>query len=129
VSKNRLIRWILASAVAVLVGGCSSSKAPMSISDGPEIVEGGVIFHYFDRDAKSVHVAGDFNAWSPVADPLTDSNGDGEWTLFFTLSPGTYQYKFVVDAVTWIPDPRNPDSVPDGFDGRNSVVRIPRTSP
>ena len=46
---------------------------------------------------------------------------DGVWTGTRSFDAGTYQYKFIVDSVTWIPDPGNPTSVDDGFGGQNSV--------
>jgi 1,4-alpha-glucan branching enzyme len=110
---------------AAALGACSSGKQKGGEKGGPEFVEGGVIFHFYDSDAKKVHVVGDFNNWNRLADPLVDRNGDGHWTLFYTLSPGNYQYKFVVNGAEWIPDPRNPESTPDGFDSVNSLLRIP----
>jgi 1,4-alpha-glucan branching enzyme len=95
---------------------------------GPEIAEGGAIFRYYDKDAEKVFLAGDFNNWSPASDPMIDRNGDGEWTLFYPLSPGRYEYKFVVDGVFWIADPENPNAVSDGFDGRNSVIIFPENN-
>ncbi len=56
---------------------------------------------------------------------MKDSNGDGHWSLFYPLEPGSYEYKFIVDG-RWIPDPLNPLSKPDGFDDINSVVKIVR---
>lgn len=108
----------------ILIGACSSSPPQTGRPGQPELVEGGVIFRYFDTEATSVHVVGDFNNWSLRADPMVDKNGDGEWTLFYTLVPGVYEYKFVVNGTTWIHDPRNPHTAPDGFEGINSVVRI-----
>ena len=108
----------------VAAWGCASNAPPSGRGMSPEYVEGGVIFRFYDPEAKHVYVVGDFNNWSVKADPMVDANGDGEWTLFYTLGPGVYQYKFVVDGTSWLPDPRNPESAPDGFDGRNSVVRI-----
>jgi len=110
---------------ALATAGCGGGPPPGSMHGGPEIVEGGVLFRYFDREAEHVNVAGDFNNWSAQADPMVDENGDGEWTLFYSLQPGTYEYKFVVDGVTWIHDPRNAETVADGFDGLNSVIRVP----
>lgn len=106
---------------------CSSSRfgGAQKLKGGPQVVEGGVIFRFYDPDAERVYLVGDFNNWSPQADPMVDKNGDGEWTLFYPLAPGTYQYKFVVDGRYWVPDPRNPASVPDGFEGRNSVITVP----
>jgi 1,4-alpha-glucan branching enzyme len=110
--------------------GCAGRGSPAGGfagqgDQGPEIAEGGAIFRYYDKDADKVHLAGDFNNWSPAADPMIDRNGDGEWTLFYPLSPGRYEYKFVVDGVYWIADPKNPNAVSDGFEGRNSVIVFP----
>ena len=114
-----------AIAAAVLAAaGCFGGSGQNVSRIGPEIVEGGVIFHYFDKGAARVNVVGDFNNWSPKTDAMVDENGDGEWTLFYTLAPGVYQYKFVVDGKQWITDPRNPEKVSDGFEGENSVLRV-----
>jgi 1,4-alpha-glucan branching enzyme len=75
-----------------------------------------------------VCVVGDFNSWTLHADPLVDKHGDGQWSLFFPLRPGRYEYKFVIDGTRWISDPRNPATVPDGFDGVNSLVVVPQPS-
>ena len=116
----------LTAAVLATLVGCSATGPPPGTPVGPELVDGGVIFRYYDSRAAKVYVVGDFNNWSLRADPLTDTNGDGHWTLLYMLSPGLYEYKFVVDG-KWIPDPQNPNTVPDGFDGVNSVIRIPKT--
>ena len=84
-----------------------------------------VIFVLDAPGAGNVFLVGDFNNWSPRIDPMTDKNGDGEWTLLVSLLSGEYEYKFVVDGSKWIADPTNPMLVPDGFDGQNSVLRIP----
>jgi 1,4-alpha-glucan branching enzyme len=108
--------------------GCGAGKrAGVGREASPEIVEGGAVFRYFNPDAKKVFLVGDFNNWSPNADTMKDLNGDGHWSLFYPLRPGTYQYKFVVDG-RWLPDPHNPESEPDGFDDINSVVKIPEAS-
>jgi len=122
----RSVRLYFVLAACVMLCSCGmGSRPPGGGSGGPELVDGGVIFRYYDRDATKVNVVGDFNNWSPRIDPMTDKNGDGEWTLLYSLAPGEYEYKFVVDGSKWIADPSNPISVPDGFDGRNSVLRIP----
>lgn len=74
----------------------------------------------------SVHVAGSFNAWAPTVAAggwaLAFDEGADVWRGEFAFDPGTYQYKFVIDDVNWIPDPANPDGAPDGFGGQNSVI-------
>ncbi len=104
---------------------CSSGrhgKAGFQVT--PEITAGGAIFRYHDPGAKRVYIVGDFNNWSPYADPMKDADGDGTWELFFPMAPGSYAYKLIVDG-KWIADPNNPLDEPDGFGGRNSVVKIP----
>jgi 1,4-alpha-glucan branching enzyme len=120
---------LAAVASVVFVSGCARGPGqPLVREPSPEIVEGGAVFRYVNTDAKRVFLVGDFNNWSPNSDPMKDLNGDGHWSLFYPLGPGAYQYKFVVDG-RWIPDPRNRDSAPDGFDDINSVVVIPEVMP
>jgi hypothetical protein len=124
---------IVALFLLAVSGGCVGGRSPAGDfagrgDQGPEITEGGAIFRYYDKDASKVHLAGDFNNWSPNSDPLIDRNGDGEWTLFYPLSAGRYEYKFVVDGVYWIADPKNPNEVSDGFEGRNSVIIFPKNA-
>lgn len=40
------------------------------------------------------------------------------------MPPGKYEYKLLLDNERITIDPDNPESVYDGFDGRNSVLRI-----
>jgi 1,4-alpha-glucan branching enzyme len=125
--RNRLAVFGLASLalVALALAGCGPSERVIVGSTGPEIVEGGAVFRYSNPDARTVHLVGDFNEWSPTADPMTDANGDGEWSLFYPLAPGRYAYKIVVDGKRWIADPTNPDHEPDGFGDLNSIVVVP----
>lgn len=53
--------------------------------------------------AHDVSVVGNFNDWE--ATPLADDNGDGIWTVSIPLSPGRYEYAFVVDGRWWGQDP------------------------
>jgi len=122
----RPVRWVGALIVAGVLSGCGGPPPPTT--GGPELVNGGAVFRYRNSDAKRVYLVGDFNDWSPTTDPMTDDNSDGEWTLFYPLAPGSYAYKFVVDGKNWVPDPSNPLSEPDGFNGRNSILKIPAGS-
>lgn len=75
-------------------------------------------------EGTSVAVAGEFNAWSPTADPMT-RGADGSWTLAKKLAPGRYQYKFAIDGgASWKEDPAAAESVSDPYGGKNSVVVV-----
>ena len=78
--------------------------------------------------AVSVWLTGDFVAWAGMpADGAVElaRGGDGAWTVVHGFATGSYQYKFIIDAAMWIPDPGNPNTVPDGFGGVNSVYNCP----
>jgi len=62
-----------------------------------------VLFVVPALDAESVAVVGDFNAWEEA--PLEDENQDGIWTATIPLSPGRYEYAFVIDGRWWGQDP------------------------
>ncbi len=85
--------------------------------------DGSVLFVYFNPQAESVSVAGSFNNWNVNANPMEKSKS-GLWTLKLKLSPGTYQYKFVVNGKDWVPDPSNPQTADDGYGGVNSVIEV-----
>jgi len=83
-------------------------------------------FEFTHPAAATVSVAGCFNNWQPEAKPL-HSSGGGHWVKETVLSPGTYEYCFVVDG-RWIPDPSALESVPNPFGGRNSILRVTDSS-
>ena len=76
------------------------------------------------RTVRSVHLAGSFNGWSRDAWPMTWVSERRRWEITRELVAGTWQYKFVIDGNEWIADPSNPDTAPDGFGGRNSVLTL-----
>ncbi|MGB9823767.1 MAG: glycogen-binding domain-containing protein [Candidatus Hydrothermia bacterium] len=79
----------------------------------------GVRFEYYNPQAKSVYLVGDFNNWSPTSHPMRKEE-DGTFWIVVKLPPGKYEYKFFVDG-QWTADPDNPITV--GVYG-NSLVRI-----
>lgn len=72
--------------------------------------------------AKEVFVAGSFNGWQVGATPLRPAKG-GEWQGELKLTPGRYEYLFVVDG-TWLPDPAAREAAPNPFGGWNSVLSV-----
>jgi 5'-AMP-activated protein kinase regulatory beta subunit len=74
-------------------------------------------------EAKEVVLMGDFNNWSPEKHPMRrDENG--MWNKVVVLSPGNYEYKFLVDG-QWREDPRNNYLCPNCFGTYNSVIKLP----
>ena len=49
---------------------------------------------------------------------------DGRWVFELELTPGRYQYTFVIDGKKWLPDPNATGIIPDGFGGMNSVLNV-----
>jgi diguanylate cyclase (GGDEF)-like protein len=76
------------------------------------------------RACRSVHVIGDFNGWDRMAEPMIWDPCKRCYSIELFLAPGKYEYKLLLDQETITVDPGNPESVYDGFDGRNSVLRI-----
>ena len=72
--------------------------------------------------AKQVCVAGTFNEWRTNATPLKPTT-KGEWRGELKLSPGRYEYLFVVDG-EWTPDPAARETAPNPFGGMNSVISV-----
>ena len=74
--------------------------------------------------AESVAVAGDFNNWQPARQPMRDETGGGVWTTTLELTPGRYEYMFVVNGQEWVPDPLARVRRPDGFGRENAVLDL-----
>jgi 1,4-alpha-glucan branching enzyme len=54
---------------------------------------------------------------------MKDDDGDGTYSITVKLTPGSYQYKFVIDG-QWTKDPYSPGDAPDGFGGRNGKFDV-----
>lgn len=69
----------------------------------------------------SVQVAGSFNDWTPSENFMLEDN---EWRYSVKLSPGKYQYQFVIND-EWLLDPQNPVKESNNIGGYNSVFTVP----
>lgn len=74
-------------------------------------------------NATSVVVVGDFNNWEATA--LADEDGDGIWMTTIPLSPGRYEYGFLIDGRWWGEDPRADEHI-QSFGEYSSVRYIGR---
>ena len=90
----------------------------------PQTEETGVSVRitYQDLEANKVCIAGNFNHWSPQANCLVKEGKD--WSVELWLTPGRYQYLFVVDDGVWKPDPNAPLREDSGFGTENSVLIV-----
>lgn len=79
-------------------------------------------FEYTHPDAQAVFIAGTFNDWQPKTTPLI-ALGEGLWAKDLALSPGDYEYCFVVDG-QWTPDPMAEETAPNPYGGVNSIRRV-----
>ena len=102
----------------------------------PHRIENGILFQYDAPSARQVNLAGNFpdNEWLKYGnqfDVMRDDgkngdrvSGDGIWSIVKLLSPGRYEYKFVVDRNSWIVDPNALETADDGYGGKNSVLIV-----
>lgn len=90
----------------------------------PRVQNGLLHFVYHDDEAHTVSLAGDFNGWNAVSNPLTKDDAGLWFCKVATPRTGRYEYKFVVDGTRWKEDPGNGLKVSDGYGGLNSVIVI-----
>jgi hypothetical protein len=89
-----------------------------------------ITFELDAPSATSVVLVGSFQGWIPSSGHLlVRHSGDSRWRGTASLLPGIHQYKFIVDGATWVHDTDNPDSVDDGYGGRNSRHRVGHRPP
>ena len=79
-------------------------------------------FKYMAPEAQCVLLAGDFNAWKPESHPLKRTS-NGLWKINLSLSPGRYEYRFLVDG-QWYNDPDCKSYAPNPFGGDNCVINL-----
>lgn len=105
---------------------CQSSAECGSIIS-PQVAGASALFRYKDKGNQTVSVTGSFTepAWDEqAAIPMDKTVGYFESPLV-PLDEGTHLYKFIVDGnPIWVHDPVNPEKVPDGLGGFNSIVTI-----
>jgi hypothetical protein len=108
----------LVTLLTAFLSGC----APVSFQDGLTAEGIPVRFSYEDRSAKEVSLSGDFNEWSKTSHRM-QKHGD-RWSITIYLPPGRYQYQFIIDAKTSVPDPGGILDEDTGFGTKNSVVIV-----
>ena len=103
--------------------GLLAARADCDMVVGVRQNEGAVVFVQPSGIGREVHVAGDFNQWSPVATPMPLGASTGMRTVRLDLPPGEYQYRLVVDG-RWRSDPYNRHVARNGHGEPNSVLTV-----
>ena len=80
-------------------------------------------FEIASASARKVALVGDFNGWDTGKHQLIRKK-DGTWTIDLPIRKGAYQYLFYIDDKRWQPDPHRKQTVPDGFGGYNTVIKL-----
>lgn len=80
------------------------------------------LFEFYSLSAQDVRLAGTFNHWDASKHRLR-RDADGRWHLTLKLSPGRYEYRYLVDG-NWENDQRPVACVPNAFGTWNCVVEI-----
>jgi 1,4-alpha-glucan branching enzyme len=72
--------------------------------------------------AKKVFIAGNFNDWNTSSKPMKKAK-DGTWRIKLKLTPGKYEYKYIVDEA-WAFDESCSELVPNSFGTDNCVITV-----
>ena len=132
---NKGRRVILFLVFLFVFSSCSLNFIKNRLSP-PYKVDGGILFQYDSPSARQVNLAGNFpdNEWLRNGDRVDLMNddgqngdkvaGDGIWSIVKSLSPGRYEYKFVVDRNSWVRDPNAIETIDDGYGGENSILIV-----
>ena len=132
---NKGRRVILFLVFLFVFSSCSLNFIKKRLSP-PYRVEEGILFQYDSPSARQVNLAGNFpdNEWLRNGDRVDLMNddgqngdkvaGDGIWSIVKSLSPGRYEYKFVVDRNSWVRDPNAIETIDDGYGGENSILIV-----
>lgn len=86
-----------------------------------------VHFEFQSPAARKVCIAGTFNDWHPEVSEMI-SMGSGKWVKDLELTPGTYEYRFVVDG-QWVTDPHCAHTAPNPFGETNSLLIVAKSKP
>jgi len=84
--------------------------------------KGRITFKLQAPGAKEAILVGDFNSWDVKKHKMKRDN-KGRWSKIVTLTPGRYEYKFLVDG-EWQNDPENEQVVPNSFGTLNNRLTV-----
>lgn len=112
---------VVDAGLAVAAALADDHASPTKPRGTPFVEQDTVSFVLHDRGARSVAVLGSWDGWRSPGAQATQMDA-GIWRARVPRPrPGSYSYKFVLDASTWIPDPANPLRVVNDDGQVNSV--------
>ncbi len=76
-------------------------------------------FEFLAPVAQEVYLAGDFNNWEGISNPMKKDK-KGLWKTTLSLKPGRYEYRFLADG-NWENDPACSCCIPNEFGSQNCV--------
>jgi hypothetical protein len=112
-----LITW----AIMIQFPRDQKSNIAMGSKEGTNVP---VVFSLDMPGVSSVDVIGSFNAWTPGNYHMQWDPKKRLWTLTIHIREGTYEYAFLVNGKTILPDPNALMYREDGFGQKNSVLII-----
>ena len=134
--RRRLLVLLVMAAVTgtSAVMGCSSLNFIKRRLPPPTQTRDGVRFVFYAPSAHLVQLMGSWpeNNWgagqaqtgSFLVGEMKDLSGNGIWERTEKLPSGRYEYKYLIDRVTWKEDPNNPNRTNDPYGGFNSLVDV-----
>lgn len=91
---------------------------------GPQLCEDGISFRLRMPDAREVYLTGTFNHWNPGGIPLYPvPNQPGVWEVTLPLTPGNYEYRYIIDG-RWVTDPSHQQTFVNDMGVENSVLVV-----
>ena len=87
--SENVVMSVAGTTTPVCYNSCGSCVSPTSVTFRVDMTTQSVV------SENGVHVAGNFQGWSPGSTPLDDFDSDGIWEITLELAPGNYEFKFI----------------------------------
>ncbi len=133
VTPLKIVPFGASAAALIIVALIFLGRAP-DVKDtaqtliGVKKLRAAVTFTLNMPDASNVEVIGSFNQWMPSGFRMRWDERRGLWVLSVPLERGRYEYAFLVDGKTILPDPKAVMQQDDGFGNKNSILIIERNN-
>jgi hypothetical protein len=100
------------------------AKAEPAAKKATPKTSGGVFvrFERYSPNSQRVDLVGSFNEWQLGKHSLAKDE-NGTWSIQIRLKPGTYEYKYVYDGLSYEPDPER-EQVANPFGSANNLLIV-----